>query len=315
MKSWMLAVRALARRPGFALTVFALLSLGIAANTALFSLVDTVLLKPLPYPEPDRLVAVYETNSAKSQAVSLIAPARIDEWGRMSHAFTAISGVYSENVTDTGSGEPERLTGVRVAPRYFEVFGVPALLGRTPAAEEERDGGPKAAVISQGLWTRWYGQDPGVLSRALVLGGERYSIVGVMPKGFAAIPVDVWLPAQLSPFLMRQRDARFLSGVARMKPGVSVEQAQADLAAAQRSLGEQYPATDRDWSASVRDLKQTRLGHAGKPLLLLFGAVALLLSITVSNVASLVLAQMDERQREIAIRFSIGATRAQIVGT
>src|SRR3954468_16051290 len=176
MKSWTLALRSLARRPAFTLTVFALLALGIAANTALFSVVDTVLLKPLPYPNADRLVTVEETSSAKSQRASLAAPGRIEDWNRLSHAFSAISGVYSENVTDTGGGEPERLTGVRVAPRYFEVFGVPALLGRTPAAEEERDGGPKAAVISQGLWSRRYGQDPGVLSRALVLGGERYSI-------------------------------------------------------------------------------------------------------------------------------------------
>src|SRR4051812_24961540 len=122
MKSWLLALRAVARRPGFSLTVVGLLGLGIAANTALFSVVDTVLLKPLPYPAADRLVAVYEANSAKSQATSLLAPGRIEDWNRLSHTFVAISGNYSENVTDTGGGEPERLTGVRVAPRYFEVF-------------------------------------------------------------------------------------------------------------------------------------------------------------------------------------------------
>jgi predicted permease len=314
VKPWIIAFRALARRPGFALTVFALLALGIAANTALFSVVDTVLLKPLPYPEPDRLVAVYETNSAKSQARSLVAPVRIQDWSRLARSFTALSAAYSENVTDTGAGEPERLTGLRVAPGYFEVYGVPALTGRTPAPEEERAGGGRVAIISHGLWSRRYGQDPGVLSRRLVLGGQGYSIVGVMPKNFTSAPTDVWIPAQMSAFMLGLRDARFYNGVARMKPGVSIEQAQADLAAVQRSLGEQYPASDRDWSASVTDLKQLRLGDAGKPLLLLFGAVALLLSITVTNVASLVLAQLDDRQREIAIRFSIGGRRRQIVG-
>jgi putative ABC transport system permease protein len=315
MKSWLLALRTLARRPAFALTVFALLALGIAANTALFSVVDTVLLRPLPYPDADRLVAVYEVNSAKSQATSLIAPGRLEDWNRMSQAFTAVSGLYSENVTDTGGSEPEQLTGVRTAPRYFDVFGARPLLGRTPTPEEEREGGPKVAVISHGLWTRRYGQDPGVLAGRLVLGGEGYNIIGVMPKGFAAGAVDVWIPAQVSQWLMRQRQARFLNGVARMKPGVTVAQAQDDLARVQRVLGEQHPIADKGWSASVRDLKQTRLGDSGKPLILLFGAVALLLSITVTNVASLVLAQLDDRQREIAIRFSIGGTRAQIVGS
>jgi putative ABC transport system permease protein len=313
MKSWMLAGRALARRPGFALTVFALLALGIAANTALFSVVDTVLLKPLPYPDPDRLVSVYEANSAKSQATSLIAPGRLEDWNRMSAAFEAISGSYSENVTDTAGAEPERLTGLRVAPRYFDVFGAPALLGRTPAGDEEREGGPRVAVISHGLWTRRYGQDPGVLGRRLVLGGDGYSIVGVMPKSFASASIDVWIPAQTSAFLVRQRDARFFSGVGRMKPAVTVEQARQDLERVQRALAEQYPATDKDWSATVRDLKQARLGESGKPLVLLFGAVALLLAITVTNVASLVLSHLDERQREIAIRFSIGGTRRQVV--
>jgi predicted permease len=314
MKSWMLAARALARRPGFALTVFGLLSLGIAANTALFSVVDTVLVKPLPYPDPDRLVTVYEANSAKSQTTSLVAPPRIEEWDRMSQSFAAISGQYFENVTDTAAGEPERLTGLRVAPRFFEVYGAPALLGRTPAAIEEREGGPRVAVISHGLWTRRYGQDPAVLERRLVLGGERYSIVGVMPKNFASAAIDVWIPAQMPAFLMRQREARFYNGVARMKRGITVEQAQQDLARVQLALAEQYPATDKGWSVLVRDLKAARLGDSGKPLVLLFGAVALLLTITVTNVASLVLARLDDRQREIAIRFSLGGARAQVVG-
>jgi len=314
MQSWTVALRSVARRPGFSLTVVALLALGIAANTALFSVIDTVLLKPLPYPNANRLVAVNEANSAKSQANSLIAPGRIEDWNRLNHAFTAISGAYSENVTDTSASEPERLTGLRVAPRYFDVFAAPALLGRTFQSTEEVDGGPHAAVISYGLWTRCYGQDPSVLAKSLTIGGDRFSIVGVMPKSFTSGKTDVWIPAQSSAFLMRQRDARFLSGVARMKSGITIAQAQSDLAAVQHSLGEQFPATDKHWSVTITDLKKARLGDSGGPLLLLFGAVALLLSITVTNVASLVLSQFDGRQREIAIRFSIGGRRPQIVG-
>ena len=213
----------------------------------------------------------------------MIAPGRIEDWNRLSQSFTAVSGSYSENVTDTGAGEPERLTGLRIGPRYFEVFGAPPLLGWTPSAHEEREGGPQVAVISHGLWTRRYGQDPNVVERRLVLGGERVSIVGVMPKSFAAAAIDVWIPAQHSAFLMRQRQARFYNGVARMKRGVSIEQAQQDLARVQQTLAEQYPASDKGWSATVRDLKAARLGDSGKPLVLLFGAVALLLAITVTN--------------------------------
>jgi putative ABC transport system permease protein len=315
MKSWMLALRSLRRRPGFALTVFALLALGIGANTALFSVVDTVLLKPLPYPDAGRLITIEETSSAKSQRASLVAPGRIEDWNRLNHTLTAVSGVYSENVTDTGGAEHERLTGLRVAPRYFTVFETAPILGRAFLPEEERDGGPHAVVISYGLWTRRYGLSPSVLDHRLIIGGDRYSIVGVMPRSFTSSAVDLWIPAQTSGFLLRQRDARFLSGVARMKPGVTIQQAQADLAQVQRALGEQYPATDKDWSVGVHDLKDARLGDAGKPLVLLFGAVALLLSITVTNVASLVLSQFDGRQREIAIRFSIGGTRAQIAAS
>jgi putative ABC transport system permease protein len=313
MRQWRFAIRSIGRRPGFAVTVLILLSLGIGVNTALFSVVNTVLLQPLPFPHPSEMVTVMEASAAKSQKVSLLAPVRIEEWNRMSRTFQSISGSYSENVTDTSGSQPERLDGRRVAPRYFDVFGMPALVGRTFMPEEDVTGGPLAAVISYGLWVRRYGLDPRITSRRLVINGQGYSIVGVMPKTFTSAAIDVWIPAQLAPFLMRLRDARFLSGVGRMKPGVTIQQARADLANIQKALGEQYPKTDRDWSAEVGDFKDARVGDAGKPLLLLFGAVALLLLITISNVANLVLAQLNERQRELAIRASLGATRAQVV--
>jgi predicted permease len=287
--------------------------LGIAANTALFSVVDTVLWKPLPYPDAARLVTLLEASPAKSQKESLIAPALLEDWNRMSRTFTAISGFYSENVTDTSRAEPERLAGRRVAPRYFHVFGTRPLVGRAFTADEERLGGPQAAVISYGLWARRYGLDPRVTSRRLVLAGEGFSIVGVMPDNFAPTAIDVWLPARTPPFLLRQRNARFYSGVGRMKPGITLEQARSDLASVQSALGEQFPATDKGWSAAIRDMKAARVGDAARPLVLLFGAVAMLLLLTVTNVAGLVLAQLHQRERELAIRASIGATRGQVM--
>ncbi len=315
MKHWKFAVRALSRRLGFALTVLVLLTLGIGVNTALFSVVSTVVLQPLPFPHPSELVTVMEASAAKSQKVSLMAPVRIEDWNRLSRTFQAISGIYSENITDTSMSSPERLAGRRVAPRYFDVFDMPALVGRTFTPMEEVNGGPLAAVISYGLWLRRYGLDPQITNRRLVIDGKGYSIVGVMPKAFSSTAIDVWIPAQLAPFLARLRDARFYSGVGRMKPGVTIQQAQANLASVQKALGEEYPRTDKGWSAVVGDLKDYRIGESRKALLLLFGAVALLLLITMSNVASLVLAQLNQRERELAVRASIGATRAQVVAS
>jgi putative ABC transport system permease protein len=313
MRTWLVAFRSLRRRRGFTLAPLILLTLGIGVETALFSVLNTVLLRPLPFPRASELVTVMEASAAKSQKTSLIAPVRIEEWNGYSRAFQAISGIYTENVTDTSMAQPERLSGGRTAPRYFEVFRMPALAGRTFTSGEEVEGGPLAAVISYGLWARRYGLDPQITRRRLTIGGKGYSIVGVMPKMFSSSNVDVWIPGQLSPYLMQARDARFLSGVGRMRPGMTIAQAQADLARIQHALGEKYPATDAQWSAAVGDLKGFRTGRAAGTVELLFGAVSLLLVITVSNISSLMLAQMDQRGREIAIRLSIGATRGQIV--
>jgi predicted permease len=315
MQGWKLALRSLVRRPGFSLAVVGLLTLGIAANTALFSVVDTVLLKPLPYPEPSQLVVLMEASAAKSQKESLVAPGRLEDWNRLSRAFSVIAGSYNENVTDTSGSEPQRLSGRRVSPRYFQVFGVKPLIGRTFTADEERFGGPQAAVISYGLWSRRYGNDRRIASRRLMIGGQGYSVVGVMPPNFFSASLDVWIPAQHQDFLMRLRNARFYTGFGRIKPGFTREQARADLAAVQHALGEQFPQTDKNWSVAVAGLKETQLGNSARPLVLLLGSVALLLLITVTNVAGLVLAQLHQRERELAIRASIGAARSQVVAS
>jgi len=315
MQGWQQALRSLIRRPVFSLAVFGLLTLGIAVNTALFSVVDTVLLKPLPYTEPSQLVVLMEASPAKAQKESLVAPGRLEDWNRLSRTFSAIAGYYSENVTDTSGSEPQRLSGRRVSPRYFQLFGVAPVAGRTFTAEEERFGGPQAAVISYGLWERRYGRDPRVTSRRLLIGGQGYSVVGVMPPDFSSGNFDVWIPAQHPAILMQQRNARFYTGFGRIKPGFTQEQARADLVAVQRALGEQFPRTDKDWSVAVSDLKEQLVGNSARPLILLLGSVALLLLITVTNVAGLVLGQLHQRERELAIRSSIGAARSQVVAS
>jgi hypothetical protein len=289
MSSLRVAFRSLGRRGAFTSIAVLTLAIGIGTTTTVFSVVDTVLLKALPFPNADRLVTVMEANPGKRQTVSLVAPGRLVDWNRANTTFTVMSAQYSESVTDTSGTDPERLEGRRVAPGYFEVFDMAPLAGRTFTADEERAGGPLAAVISEGLWARRYGRDASITGRRLVIGGQGYSIVGVMPRAFTTTAIDVWLPAQTSQWLLSMRTARFLSGVGRMKPGVTIEQAAADLNAVQRALGDQFPASDKGWSVSVRDLKELRVGEYRRALTLVFGAVALLLAIAIANIAGLML--------------------------
>src|ERR1700691_2126844 len=160
MHQWRIALRSLVRRPGFSMTAVLMLVLGIGTTTALFSLVDTILLKPLPYPHPARLVTLMEASPSKNKSASLIAPGRLEDWNRMNQTFEFVTGSYNENVTDTSGAEPERLGARPVAPRFFETFGAAPRSGRAFTRDEEAYGGPQAAVISYGLWTRRYGQDP-----------------------------------------------------------------------------------------------------------------------------------------------------------
>jgi putative ABC transport system permease protein len=307
------SLRALRRRPAFTATAVLTLALGTGATTALFSVVDTVLLKSLPYPDPYRLVTVYEASTSSHEKVSLIAPVRLDDWTRMNRTFTSLAGAYSESVTDTSGADPERLDGRRVTPGYFAVFGAKAIVGRTFNADEERFGGPGAAVVSEGLWMRRYQRDSAVLDHALSIGGRSYAIVGVMPRAFSSTTVDVWLPAQFNQQMMQLREARFLSGVGRLKPDAAIAQARDDLDRVQRELGVTYPQTDKDWSASVQDLKDARVGDRRQALWLLFGAVALLWLIAIANVAGLVLVHVRRRRQELAIRTAIGASRARVI--
>jgi len=259
-----------------------------------------------------------ETNPARR--TSMVAPGRLEDWNRATRAFEALSASYAESVTDTSGVEPERLAGLRVAPRYFAVFALTPLAGRVFSADEERFGGPHAIVISEGLWTRRFARDPSAVGRQLVIGGIGYTIVGVMPPAVAwrsaaaAGGTDVWMPAQAPPGLIRFREARFMNGVGRIRAGLTLPQARADLERVQRDLGRQYPASDKDWSVSVNDLKEWRVGQYRRGLWLVFGGVALLFAIAVANVAGLMLVQLRRRARELSIRQAIGGSRRQIIG-
>lgn len=314
MTYWPAVLRRLLHHQSFSVTALVLLTVGIGATTTLFSIADTVLLKPLPYPHAQELVNVFES-SPKSRKESLIAPARLEDWNRLNRTFLALAGVYNENVTDTSTSQPERLAAHRVTARYFSVYGTKPLLGRTFNPQEEAVGGPQAAVIGYRLWSRRFHNSPDVLGKRLVLGKQGYTIVGVMPKTFISPMIDVWLPAPMNPYLAHARDARFLRGIGRMKPGVTPQQAQDDLARVQHELGEQFPQTDKNWSALVDNMRDFIVGDHSRSIWLMFAGVSLLLIIACANIAGLLLGQLYQREHEFAVRSSLGATRLQLIGT
>jgi putative ABC transport system permease protein len=300
----------------FFLAVVLTLMLGIGANSAIFSVIDAVLLKPLSYPGADRLMALFESNPRKKAPRENVAPVRVEEWNRLNHTFNGIAGAYTERVAETSGQLPEMLVCARVSPRFFSVLGTPPMLGRTFSPDEDVVNGPAGAVLSERVWRRRFGAAAEIGGKVLRVGGFSYPIIGVVPDSvrFPAKDVDFWIPAHLPEIVMRNREARFDSAVGRLKEGTTIAFAQADLAAVQGNLGAQFPATDTNWSAVVEPLKEESVGGIRRSLWILFGAVSLVLLIACANVACLLLAQANRRQREIAVRFSLGARRDQVIG-
>jgi putative ABC transport system permease protein len=313
--SWRQAWRSLRYRPTFLAAAVLTLGAGTGITTAVFSLVDTVLVKPLPYPDADRLVTIYESSPSARERTSLVAPGRLEDWQRLNRAFVALSGSYSENVTDTSGAAPERLEGRRVAPRFFTVYAMPPVVGRPFTNDEEQFNGPGALMISERFWSRRFNRNPAAIGRALTIGGRAYQIVGVMPQTFTSAATDVWLPAHTPPFLMQVREARFLNGVGRLRPGISLRDGARDLVSIQEALARAFPKTDAGWSVEVGSLKDYRIGSSRRGLLLVFGAVASLWIIAVANIAGLTLVQVQRRSREMAIRAALGASRGRLIAT
>ena len=243
--------------------------LGIGANSAIFSAVDAVLLKPLPYPDAGRLVAVYELNMARAGATQLVAPGRLEDWNRLNRSFDGLAASYFENMTDTTGALPERVEAMRTSPRFFSVLGVAPRLGRAPAPQEEVFGGPQVAVVSDSFWRRRLDADPSAIGRPLVLGGashtHRRCDAGVVPLP-DRYDGDLGAHAGVCRLLLQARRARFYTAVGRLKPGVTIDQGRQDLDAVQARLGEQFPDTDKGWGASLVPLKEQQVAGVRRSL-------------------------------------------------
>lgn len=309
------AGRMMCKRPAFSAAIILTLMLGIGANSAVFSAIDAVLLRPLPFPRGDELVIIRQFNPKEKSPWSYIAPVRVEDWNRMNSSFQAITGYYTENESETSGPVPQKLTQAFVAPRFLQTLGVSPVVGRDFSPDEGRSGGPAAVLISDRLWRERFHSDPEVLHKSLHFGGAPLAIVGVMPPSFAFPDreVDAWFPIWPDGPYASKREATWYISVGRLKPGVSLEQAGSDLAHVQSELGHQFPKTDSNLAVNLVPAKQVIVGDSWRSLWILFGSVTLLLLIACTNIAALLLARMTDREHEISIRFSLGASRSAIV--
>ncbi|HEX8136906.1 MAG TPA: ABC transporter permease [Pyrinomonadaceae bacterium] len=311
------SARTLLKQPGFVVVIISILALGIGANTTIFSVVNAVLIRPLPYEAPERIVMIWETNPGKRLPRSIVSPANFLDWRAQNHVFENLAAFRFWYYTVTGHGEPERYQGARVSASFFPLLGVKPQLGRNFVPEEEEFGRDHVVLLSHSLWQRRFGSDPKIIGQALTIDGEPFTVIGVLPASFRFTRVlnadlELWMPLAFAPQQLTRAD-HSITVYGRLKRGVSLAQAQAEMDSIMRRLEQEYPETNAGWGARVNNLHEQAIQPIRPTLLILLVVVGFVLLIACANVANLLLTRATARHKEVAIRLALGSGQFRLI--